>query len=132
MINKGNKLYSIFKGTCPRCHEEPMYVNSNPYKIFEIFDMDEKCSNCGKKYKIEPYFFYVSGYVTFAVSLIFAALAFGMSYGIFSLSLNSTAAIIIATLLGLSPIIMRLSRNIWLNIFIHYDASLSYNSKKKS
>lgn len=123
MINKGNKLYSILKGVCPKCNETSMYINSNPYNIFEIFEMHEKCSNCGKKYKIEPYFFYVSGYVTFAVSIVFAAIAFVISYGIMSLSLTLTVAIIIATLIGFSPIIMRLSRNIWLNIFIHYDSS---------
>jgi hypothetical protein len=31
---------------------------------------------------------------------------------------------IVLTLLGLMPIIMRLSRNIWINIFMSYDASL--------
>jgi hypothetical protein len=31
---------------------------------------------------------------------------------------------IVLTLLGLMPIIMRLSRNIWINIFMRYDASL--------
>ena len=35
---------------------------------------------------------------------------------------------IVATLVGLMPVIMRLSRNIWINLFISYDAALA---KKK-
>jgi hypothetical protein len=30
MLKKGNKLYSILTGSCPKCHEESMYMNKNP------------------------------------------------------------------------------------------------------
>jgi hypothetical protein len=32
MIPKGTKLYSILKGYCPKCQNESMCVESNPYK----------------------------------------------------------------------------------------------------
>jgi uncharacterized protein (DUF983 family) len=125
MINKGSKLYSIFTGNCPKCHEESMYVNPNPYVLSEIFEMHHKCSNCGKKYKIEPYFFYVSAYVSYAVGVAFAAAAFVISYVFLGSSLITAVIAIISTLVAFSPIIMRLSRNIWINMFIHFDKSFS-------
>jgi uncharacterized protein (DUF983 family) len=123
MINKGSKLYSIFTGTCPKCHEESMYVNPNPYVLSEIFEMHKKCSNCGKKYRIEPYFFYVSMYVSYGVGVAFAVAAFVISYVFMESSLVTAVIVVIITLIAFSPIIMRLSRNIWINIFIHFDKS---------
>ena len=46
MFKKGSKLYSIFTGKCPKCHEEIMYTNKNPYILSEALSMNEKCSNC--------------------------------------------------------------------------------------
>ena len=129
VINKGSKLYSIFTGSCPRCHEESMYVNPNPYVISEIFEMHKKCSNCGKKYRIEPYFFYVSGYVSFGVGVVFALVAYIVSYVFLKTSMVTAVIAIICTLIAFSPVIMRLSRNIWINIFIHYDKTFSKQKK---
>lgn len=123
VINKGSKLYSIFTGTCPKCHEESMYVNPNPYVLSEIFEMHKKCSNCGKKYRIEPYFFYVSAYVSFGVGVVFALAAYVISHVFLKTSMVTSVIVIISTLIAFSPIIMRLSRNIWINIFIHFDKS---------
>jgi uncharacterized protein (DUF983 family) len=99
ILKKGNKLYSILTGKCPKCHHELMYKNSNAYQLSETLEMHERCAHCQTKYKIEPSFFYGSMYV---------------SYGV--------------TLIGFMPIIMRLSRNIWINLFMSYDAQLA---KKK-
>ncbi len=129
MINKGSKLYSIFTGTCPKCHEESMYVNPNPYVLSEIFEMHKKCSSCGKKYRIEPYFFYVSAYVSYGVGVVFALAAFVISYVFLQSSLVTAVIAIISTLIAFSPIIMRLSRNIWINMFMHFDKSFLKENK---
>ena len=64
---KGTRIYSILTGYCPVCHEESMYKESNPYKLGSIFKMQERCSHCQTKYKIEPSFFYGAMYVSYAV-----------------------------------------------------------------
>ncbi|MDG1047213.1 MAG: DUF983 domain-containing protein, partial [Flavobacteriaceae bacterium] len=33
MLKKGNKLNSILTGSCPRCQEENMYLDKNPYHL---------------------------------------------------------------------------------------------------
>lgn len=117
---KGHKLYSILTGTCPVCHEESMYKEKNPYKLNRIFKMHERCSNCGTKYKIEPSFFYGAMYVSYAVGVAFAVAAFIITYIFFGGGLLASFWAIIGTLVLFMPVIMRLSRNIWINFFMNY------------
>ena len=121
MLKKGTKLYSILTGSCPKCHEESMYMNTNPYALSQLFKMHERCSNCGTKYKIEPSFFYGSMYVSYAVGIAFAVAAFVISFLFIGASLITTFIAIVATMVVFMPVIIRLSRNIWINFFIKYD-----------
>lgn len=117
---KGHKIYSILTGKCPVCHEENMYKNTNPYKLGSVYDMHDKCSNCQTKYKIEPSFFYGAMYVSYALGVAFSVAAFIIAYYFFGANLLTSFVVIVATLIGLMPIIMRLSRNIWINFFFSY------------
>lgn len=121
MIRKGMKLYSILFGACPKCHQESMYVNKNPYAFTETLKMHEHCSHCNTKYQIEPSFFYGSMYVSYGVGIAFAVAAFVISYLVFNSSLITAFIAIVITLIGFMPIIMRLSRNIWINLFMSFD-----------
>lgn len=125
MFSKGSKIYSIITGACPRCHEENMYVNKNPYAISETLKMHERCSNCNTKYKIEPSFFYGSMYVSYGVGIAFAVAAFVITYFFIGADKFTAFMAIIATLIVFLPIILRLSRNIWINLFMKYDKSLA-------
>ena len=118
---KGNKLYSILTGTCPVCHEESMYKDDNPYHVSQLFDMHERCSNCHTKYKMEPSFFFGAMYVSYGVGIAFAVPAFVIPYFFLNVSLLNTFFIIVATLFVFLPLIVRLSRNIWVNLFFNYD-----------
>ena len=120
---KGTKLYSILTGYCPVCQSESMYKEQNPYKLGKIFEMNERCSHCNTKYKIEPSFFYGAMYVSYAVGVGFAVAAFVISNLIFNLGALYTFYSIVGTLIIFMPFIMRVSRNIWINFFMHYDKS---------
>ncbi len=124
MLKKGNKLYSIFTGSCPKCHQESMYIKKNAFVISDTLKMQERCSKCNTKYKIEPSFFYGSMYVSYPIGIAFAVAAFVISYYILEFSLNTSFIMIIVTMIVFLPIILRLSRNIWINIFMNYDKSL--------
>lgn len=121
MLKKGSKLYSILTGTCPRCHEDYMYMERNPYIITRIFKMHERCSNCGLKYKIEPSFFFGAMYVSYAVGVAFSIAMFIITYFFVELNLVDSFIAIVIMLVMLMPVIARLSRNIWLNFFISYN-----------
>ncbi len=118
---KQTKLYSILTGKCPVCHNESMYSETNPYILSKTLKMQERCSSCNTKYKIEPSFFFGAMYVSYPVGLLFAGIVFGLCYLVFNFSLMVTYALIVLAMLILQPIIMRLARNIWINFFMSYN-----------
>lgn len=128
MLKKGSKLYSILTGTCPRCHEESMYLDKNPYNLGNIYKMHETCSHCGQLYKIEPSFFYGAMYVSYGLGVATSVAAFIVAFVFIGASLKASFFTIIATLILLMPVTMRLSRNIWINVFISYDKNWKKHS----
>ncbi|MEO9954013.1 DUF983 domain-containing protein [Nonlabens sp.] len=118
---KGTKLYSIFTGTCPVCQNESMYTSRNLYNPSKTQEMNERCSHCDTKYKIEPSFFYGSMYVSYGVGVAIAIATFVLGYYILDLSRwNIFIAITLISIFSL-PMVIRVSRNIWINIFMDYD-----------
>ena len=132
ILKKGNKLYSILTGNCPKCHQDFMYKNKNAYHLSQTLEMHERCSKCQTKYKIEPSFFYGSMYVSYGVGVAFSIITFIISFIVFKSSLFFSFIAIVLTLVGLMPIIMRLSRNIWINLFMSYDASLAKKTQMQN
>lgn len=121
---KGTKIYSIFTGACPKCHQESMYQNKNPYVLSDVLKINDNCSHCGTRYRLEPSFFYGSMYVSYGVGIAFAVAAFIISYLFIGTTLLTSFIVIVLTMLIFGPIIMRLSRNIWINLFMSYDKTL--------
>jgi len=132
MLKKGSKGYSILTGSCPKCHLESMYMAKNPYKPGHLFKMNERCSHCNTKYKIEPSFFYGAMYVSYGVGIAFATAAFVVARLLLAASLPLTFMAIVATMVLFMPIIIRLSRNIWINLFISYDAAALQSNLKNT
>ncbi len=118
---QGTKLYSVCTGKCPVCHQGRMYQYRNAYQLSTTLEMNERCPHCNTKFKIEPSFFYGAMYVSYAVGVAFAIAVFLISFFLFNLGRLTTFITIAGSLILLLPIILRLSRNIWINIFFKYD-----------
>ena len=121
MLKKGSTLYSILTGTCPKCNEESMYIEKNSYILTKVFDMHEKCSHCGLKYKIEPSFFFGAMFVSYGLGVGLGIITFLISHYVFDSNLKTSFVAIMISLIVFMPIIMRLARNIWINLMIGYD-----------
>ncbi len=132
MLKKGSKLHSILTGSCPRCHRESMYLDNNPYRLGYLFKMHERCSHCGLKYKMEPSFFFGAMYVSYGLGVAFSVAAFVIAFLFVSTGLINTFIAIIVTLVVFMPVIIRLSRNIWINFFVTYDAGAGEVSSKNT
>lgn len=128
MLKKGNKLYSILTGNCPKCHLESMYIESNPYKVMQLFKMHERCSHCNTKYKMEPSFFFGAMYVSYALGVAIGVAIFVITYVMLNFTLINSIITICAVLFVMIPINVRLSRNIWVNFFINYDAKVKLSN----
>jgi uncharacterized protein (DUF983 family) len=121
MLKKGSKLYSILTGTCPKCQNESMYLDKNLLHLGSVLKMNDQCSHCGLKYQIEPSFFYGAMYVSYGLNVAVGIAAFIVSYLIFHSSIKTSFIAIIMTLIVLFPIVLRWSRNIYINMFVSYD-----------
>ena len=60
-------------------------------------------------------------YVSYGVGIAFAVATFVIARLLLDSSLIITFMAIVATMIGFMPVIIRLSRNIWINIFFSYD-----------
>ncbi len=126
---KPNFLWSMITMRCPRCRRGDMFKNSKPYKKLKlsyILDMYDTCPVCSQKYDLEPGFWYGTGYVSYGLFLLFSAITFflwcifiGISVDdnrvLWWLLINSVIIVI------LQPWFMRLSRVVYLNIFVKYN-----------
>lgn len=119
-----NIIHTILKGKCPKCHKGEMYKNSNPFVVTKLFKMHERCFICSTKFKIEPSFFFGAMYISYGLSVLIAVLTFILSYLVFNLLLVNCFKVIVCLLMISSPVIGRLSRNIWIAFFIKYDPKI--------
>jgi len=122
MVKKGTKLFSILKGKCPQCQEGNFFkypFTFNPSKVTKI---DSNCSKCNLKYMLEPSFFYGAMYVNYGITVGISIVTFLIGTLLFNLSLLQSFAAIVGALFLLAPINLRLSRILWINLFISYEA----------
>jgi len=121
MLKKGSKLNSILTGSCPKCQKESMYFDKNPLHLTKVLKMNENCGHCGLKYQIEPSFFYGAMYVSYGLNVAVGIAAFIVSFVFFGASIEQSFIAIVITLILLFPFVLRLSRNLYINMFVSYD-----------
>jgi uncharacterized protein (DUF983 family) len=121
MIKKGTKLFSIINNKCPRCHQGDFFISSNPLNFKGTLKIHEKCPNCGLKYMIEPSFFYGAMYVSYALTVAIAVATFIICQ-LLDIDLAMTLATIIIVLILMIPYLVRISRLIYINMFVGYQS----------
>lgn len=119
MLKKGSKLYSIVYNKCPQCQEGKFFKHGITINFKNNLEIYETCECCGLKYMIEPSFFYGAMYVSYALTVALAVAVFIISY-LLGLGLLGSLIAIAAVLLGLTPFVMRISRLLYINMFVHY------------
>ena len=136
-----NYLWSTFNNKCPRCREGKLFVSSNPYNLSAITKMNERCPVCGQPTEIELGFYYGTGYVSYALTVAYFVSTFvawkvliGMTFDLDDNRIFYWMGTAIVLLLFTQPLIMRLSRSIWLGWFVSYNKNwknepLEYNER---
>ena len=102
-----------------------MITTPSIFPLRDLLRMPERCKVCGQKMELEVGFYYGTGYVSYGltVALIFACfitywLIFGLSYKDNSIFYALGASIAISVLL--QPWLMRISRVLYLYMFVKY------------
>ncbi len=117
---KGSKLYSVVFNKCPRCQQGQFFKVNNPYNLSQFYKMNSDCSSCGESFIQEPGFYVGAMYVSYAISVALTALCFfGLVIGL-GLSIYLVLGLLISLIVVLMPVSFRLSRLIWINMFVTF------------
>ncbi len=120
MFKKGTKLYSILNNKCPRCHEGYFFTERNIFPFKKILNIHDNCSHCELKYMIEPSFYYGAMYVNYGISVAMSVATFIIAFVLLNLDMLQSFVAVVIVLILLSIPTMRLSRIIWINMFVGY------------
>jgi uncharacterized protein (DUF983 family) len=134
--SKPNFFWSLLTLKCPRCRRGNMFLNSNPWNLKKTLKMHEKCPECGQPFELEVGFWYGTGYVSYALTVVMSAASFLVWWVLVGLSTEDNRlfwwlGINSVVLIVLQPWIMRLSRVIYLYFFVGYDTDYKNSSVKK-
>lgn len=128
MANKPGLLSSITGMKCPNCRKGPMFINKSIFPLKEMMQMPKNCPVCGQKMELEIGFYYGTGYVSYGLSVaiaVFNIVWYAVLVG-FSWKDNSVwwyLGITVGMLLLLQPWMMRLSRVLYLYMFVKYQGN---------
>lgn len=120
MSLKGTKLHSILHAKCPRCQEGDFFLEKNSYNLKKFDKMYEHCPVCGQSFQMETGFYYGAMYVSYGLSVAYGIALFLIMMVLFGLSLEIFFITVTISLLLLIPPVYRLSRLIWINMFVKY------------
>ena len=120
MFKKGTKLYSIVNGKCPKCHEGDFFKYSFTFHPSKVTKLHDNCSHCNLKYMMEPSFFYGAMYVNYGITVAISIAVFVITKLFLDFELLQSFISVIIALVVLAPINLRLSRILWINMFVNY------------
>ena len=137
--SKPGYLISTLDNRCPRCRRGKIFANRNPYKK-GLLKMNETCPVCGQPTELEVGFYYGTAYVSYALTVAFSVATFLAWYVVFGFSIEDGdhrlfwwLGINSVLMILLQPILMRMSRSMWLSWFVKYDPiGKRTKSKKRS
>ena len=123
---KHNFLLTLLNQKCPHCREGQMFKDRNAYHLKSFMKMNEQCPVCGQKTEIEAGFYYGTGYVSYALAVAFSVSTFVAWWVLIGFSVDDNRVfwwlgVNSFLMLVLQPYFMRLSRAVWLSIFVHYE-----------
>lgn len=126
---KPNLILSVLGNKCPRCRKGNLFTSRNPYQLKKITEMPEHCPVCGQKTELEVGFYYGTGFVSYGLSVLFSVISFILWLVTIGVSVRDNRifwwmGINIAVTILIQPLLMRLSRSIWIAFFVKYEGSI--------
>ncbi|NQZ77627.1 MAG: DUF983 domain-containing protein [Ekhidna sp.] len=118
-------INNILKKQCPRCRQGKLFVSA-PYNLKSFAKMHERCPCCDLKYEQEPGFFYGALYVSYALQVaIFATISVALAVLVPDAPLSWYLIGVTGAAFMLFPLVIRISRSIWIHIFVKYDEAIA-------
>jgi len=77
---------------------------------------------------MEPSFFFGAMYVSYGLGVGISLAVFALTYLVLDFTLINSIISLGVVLLIIAPINLRLSRNIWINLFVNYDSKATLSN----
>jgi hypothetical protein len=112
-----------------------MFTNPNPWSLMTMLKMPARCPECSQLYELEVGFWYGTAYVSYALTVLFSGFSFVLWWLTIGFSLTDHRffwwmGINGVLLVVLQPWFMRLSRAVYLYIFVPYDKDYKHTATK--
>ena len=124
---KSSQLRSLLYCKCPQCEIGDLFIESNAYRLNRMTEMHSKCQECHEDFQREPGFYFGAAYVSYAITValwvaVWVALTTFNALGLiefgFYTHVVTFLTVGITCLLLLLPLIYRISRSIWIRLFV--------------
>lgn len=130
-----SKTYSVLRLKCPRCHQGDLFSNKNPYNLSDLDKMPDYCPDCGEDFQREVGFYYGAMMVSHATTTVIAVVVHAIVFYFYGWAIAPNLISITVIIVVFFPVIFRISRAIWINMFSKYDPEalkhvLTHKTKK--
>lgn len=117
-------LLALLKLKCPQCRKGNMFAYSNMYSLKTLAVMPTNCTCCGLNMMPEPGFYTGAMYISYGLNVLLFTPGFIIT-ATFNLSFTNFLLLYFSLIVGGSAYTFRLSRAIYLYLFIDYNPQLS-------
>ena len=126
---------SMLKMKCPNCRKGNMFTNKSIFPLNKLLDMPDTCTECGQKFELEAGFYYGTGYVSYGLTVALFIFNFIWYSLIFAISVQDNSvyyylAVCVGSAILLQPWMMRISRVLYLNLFVKYGKGTTMKSEE--
>ena len=118
-MNKSSWFYAVGLLKCPRCHEGDLYYTPT-FGLKRLFDMYDKCPNCGQQYELETGFYWGAMFISYAVVALYMFGGFAVAFFLMDFDPWWSLGFMTFSIIPLYAWFFRISRSIWINFFVHY------------
>ncbi|HTE31255.1 MAG TPA: DUF983 domain-containing protein [Chryseolinea sp.] len=113
-------IAAILRMRCPKCREGKMFPTGTLYTT-RFMRMNERCSCCHQSFMPEPGYYFGAMFVSYAINTAFFIAAWLAMYVIMDdVSVGAMIMALMVVVVGLLPVTFRLSRVLWIYIFVRY------------
>lgn len=109
---------------CPKCREGKMFPEHTLYSR-NFMKMNDRCSCCAQSFMPEPSFYFGAMFISYALNTgYFVTVWLALLILLEEITVSLMVGIIIVLVIGLLPITFRLSRVLWIYIFVRYQGPM--------
>lgn len=114
-------LTSVLTCKCPKCRKGQMFPKGNLLHPLRFHKMNERCGVCGQSFEPEPGFYFGAMFVSYGLNTaLFILMWTLLALLVVDYSLTSLLILLGLTVVVFLPLTFRLSRSIWIAIFVRF------------